>query len=344
MCGAWALVAMAAVAASNLSEMAREASLSEDHKVLVYCDEAGVCLKRIDGGERVVLWNAAKRGPGSANAFHSVAISPDGVYVAFIEHLAKESTEGVAAGSLLQVVSASGEHVVTIRDAYEVVWSPDSRHVAYVTGDPFEGDLPCLSNGTWFYDVSTGERKQVFNGGNTLRWQKSDGCLYIWDGQRSHEGSPEVLRFDPSTNELDGTDYRSHELSPDGKRYFVPGIPGMNGEGPFSLYTVEREGSVLIYHVPCLSAELRLKVTPLRWLSDNLLLAQPSMHVKGESRRHRLLLDLRTGEVRELPAQKVLAFSREKDALALLEPPDTVVWIPVGDLTRVSVSGLADHG
>lgn len=185
----------------------------------------------------------------------------------------------------LSILDRSGDVVRSVDSVREFVWSPTGEQIAYITGTPYEGGLGFVSTGTSVLDMETLETSQVYpDGGWSLEWAAWDRNLYIWDLRRGRE--PQVMRYDPVSDNVEETSYHGIHFSPDGQWYYEPAKEGE----PFRLFTAsgERElpfsdwgadtGAFLR------SREMRY-AQPRGWL-DNRTLLVPSQQSDGSVREY----------------------------------------------------------
>lgn len=115
----------------------------------------------------------------------------------------------------LLVLTADGKGITSFAQGREFSWSPDSRFLAYTTGD-WVGVDTFRSAGTWLYDQRLNMSKKIFDKGEYLAWSQSDNSLYIWD---AFDGNRHILRYDPITQKVVETNYHGISFSPTGRYY-----------------------------------------------------------------------------------------------------------------------------
>lgn len=115
----------------------------------------------------------------------------------------------------LLVLSADGKKITSFAHGREFSWSPNSRFLAYTTGD-VEGIYTIHPTGTFFYDQCLEMTIKIFDKGDYLSWSQSDDSLYIWD---ESDGDLHVWRYDPLTQKVVETNYNGISFSSTGRYY-----------------------------------------------------------------------------------------------------------------------------
>lgn len=115
----------------------------------------------------------------------------------------------------LLVLSIDGKEVTSFAQGREFSWSPNSRFLAYTTGD-VEGLYTIHPTGTWLYDQRLKMTRKIFDKGDYIAWSQSDNSLYIWD---ESDGDLHILRYDPLTQQVVETNYHGISFSPTGRYY-----------------------------------------------------------------------------------------------------------------------------
>ncbi len=115
----------------------------------------------------------------------------------------------------LLVLTADGGKIASFAQGREFSWSPDSRFLAYTTGD-LKQTYTLQSSGTWLYDQLLKTSTQIHDKGHFVAWSQNGHNLYIWD---ESDARPLVLRYDITTQKSVLTDYRGIYFSPTGRYY-----------------------------------------------------------------------------------------------------------------------------
>lgn len=91
------------------------------------------------------------------------------------------------------------EKLLSIKDDIRIYrWSPDSKKIAYITGEYFE-DQGLVSNGVWVYDIEKREKKKIAEKAKDIQWFSTDN-IYIIDFFK--EINKKKKRYDIITNSL----------------------------------------------------------------------------------------------------------------------------------------------
>ncbi|MBH0178742.1 MAG: hypothetical protein HP491_12965 [Nitrospira sp.] len=151
------------------------------------------------------------------------AISPSGSIIAVQIYVHQGD---FSANPRLLVLTAEGKEIAAFPQSRDFSWSPDSRFLAYTTGD-WEGGYTFRSSGTWVYDQTFKTTTKIFDTGDFVAWSPSDNSLYIADDS---SGDREIRRYDPRTQAVIQTNRLGIFFSPSG-RYYHTGIPRDGGAG-----------------------------------------------------------------------------------------------------------------
>ncbi|HSE57531.1 MAG TPA: hypothetical protein VLA99_02415 [Nitrospiraceae bacterium] len=127
----------------------------------------------------------------------------------------------------LLVLTGDGKEITSFAQGREFAWSPDSRFLAYTTGE-VKQIYTLQSTGTWLYDHRLRTTKKIYDKGHYVAWSQADHNLYIWD---ESDGRRHILRYDPMTQKVLETAYKGIYFSPTGRYY--------HGTRPSGVGTVE---------------------------------------------------------------------------------------------------------
>ncbi|HJS67717.1 MAG TPA: hypothetical protein VJ760_10370 [Nitrospiraceae bacterium] len=154
----------------------------------------------------------------------------------------------------LLVLTADGKEITSFVQVRHYAWSPDSRFLAYTTGD-IEAIYTIYPTGTWLYDQHLKTTRKIFDTGDYVAWSQSDNSLYIWDESYWEEsgGDRHILRYDPRTQKVVETNYHGIYFSPSG-RYYHSALPP-NGVGTFEVFDTQTNQPFLS-HRPRIAALL----------------------------------------------------------------------------------------
>jgi hypothetical protein len=130
----------------------------------------------------------------------------------------------VREGSTLVIRSATGEAVLDrIASVRSFAWSPDSRHLAYVTGT-FRGQYANYSDTqAWIWDAQDRTRSRISEGGYYVSWPLFDRKVYVWQFDAKRGVPWDVIRYDPETGRRESTSHKSIYFSSTGRYYYHPG-------------------------------------------------------------------------------------------------------------------------
>ncbi|MBW7998038.1 MAG: hypothetical protein FVQ81_16015 [Candidatus Glassbacteria bacterium] len=109
----------------------------------------------------------------------------------------------------------------TIENVEKVSWSPQRALFVYIGGECIQGGDYYYSTGAWLVDPASKTRDSIFINQHyfdDIVWRKNDNNIYL-------DGSG-VVKYDPITKEIKKTPYRSCEISPDGRYYFIASLEG----------------------------------------------------------------------------------------------------------------------
>ncbi|MFH2049638.1 MAG: hypothetical protein ABIJ12_09345 [bacterium] len=176
---------------------------------------------------------------------HSLTVSPDNRYVAFIEETKPEyAIDGyvITPEYCLVILDDMGKLVSQIdKDIKKYVWSPDGNEIAFLTFNPCDPDYQYkCPTGVWAFDIATSNMKKICDRATEINWAQFDSAVYLYN-------LGVVTRWDPITEKLDTTEFKDIYFSPDGKYY----LRLWKDEGkPIQLYntiTNELEFNIKIY-------------------------------------------------------------------------------------------------
>ena len=157
-------------------------------------------------------------------------LAPARGYVAVRE----DQGPGEAGGARLAILDPGGEVIDTVDAVRKFVWSPTGDEIAYITGAAYEGGRGFVSTGAGIVDMERLETRDIYPEGWDLRWASEDRGLYIQ--VRDSEG-PRVVRYEPTTREVEHTARHGIYFSPGGQYYFDPA----RGGRPFRLFETGRD-------------------------------------------------------------------------------------------------------
>jgi|GEM_PF-2106137 len=169
---------------------------------------------------------------------HSISVSPNSRYIAFIEETKPECNRDgvyvVAPQRNLVILDGSGKVVNRLddKDVKKYVWSPDAEKIAFVSFKPCDCDYKykCPS-GAWVFDLNTLELTNIRDRATEINWTVFDSAVYLYDGA--------VVIRNPVTQKIEATEYKDIYFSPDGKYY----LKLWKDEGrPIQLYETSTNG------------------------------------------------------------------------------------------------------
>ena len=197
------------------------------HQDMNHPDKSILYVQDVKTGTKTKVFEAAGRYLGNPQ------VSPSGATIAV-----RVSNEYRFHHARLLVLTADGKEITSFAQGREFSWSPDSRFLAYTTGD-VEGTYTLRSTGTWLYDQRLKTAQKIFDRGHYLAWSQSDNSLYIWD---ESAGTQHILRYDPLTQNVRETRRHGISFSPTG-RYYHGARP--SGGGIVDVYDAKTDQPVL---------------------------------------------------------------------------------------------------
>lgn len=167
-------------------------------------DKASLFIQNLATGEKTKVFDAGSQYLGNpkvsfSGAAIAVQVSPD---IGF-------------QNARLLLLTIDGKEITFFAQGREFSWSPDSRFLAYTTGNA-ERIYTLRSTGTWLYDYRLKTTKKIFDKGHYVAWSESDHSLYIWD---ESDGRRHILQYDPMTGKVLQTNYQGIYFSPSGRYY-----------------------------------------------------------------------------------------------------------------------------
>ncbi|RKX24526.1 MAG: hypothetical protein DRP47_11235, partial [Candidatus Zixiibacteriota bacterium] len=150
---------------------------------------------------------------------HSISVSPNNRYIAFIEETKSECTRDglykVAPQRSLVIMDSSGkvDRRIDDMDVKKYVWSPDGTKLAYLTFEPCDCDYTykCPS-GAWVYDLASSKTEKIADLATEIHWAAFDDAIYLY-----YPNS--VQKWSPSSGSLEKTHHKDIYFSPDGQYY-----------------------------------------------------------------------------------------------------------------------------
>jgi hypothetical protein len=183
--------------------------------VSVFEPETGIA-KTVYCDSMVFLYNFVKYNVQSSITGRYISICgnrmPD---VAFIDNESVEYTH------VAVIIDLENDSKWTIQNVEKVSWSPHHDLFAYIGGENIHQGDYYYSTGAWLVDPGSKEKNGIFIEQlhfDDIYWRESDNNIYL--------ESSGVVKYDPLTKEIKKTPYRSCNISPDGKYYFIASLEG----------------------------------------------------------------------------------------------------------------------
>ncbi len=180
------------------------------------------CMARLEKGNWITKLNISTRQPQKIYKsdkywVHSLTVSPDNKYIAFIEETQPKYTRNgyeVAPHYSLAVINTEGKLISRVeQDVKKYVWNPQGDKIAFLTFAPKDPDYEFkYPTGVWIFDISTLKKKKIAEKGIEINWANFDKNIYFLDRKK-------VFRWNPNTEQLDSTKFQDIYFSPDGKYY-----------------------------------------------------------------------------------------------------------------------------
>jgi WD40 repeat protein len=174
------------------------------HEDMNHPDKSILYVQDLKTGTKTKVFEAASQYLGNPQ------VSPSGATIAV-----QASQDDRFTNPRLLVLTADGKEITSFAQGREFSWSPDSRFLAYTTGD-VERIYTMRSTGTWLYDQRGKTTRKIFDKGHYLAWSQSDHSLYIWD---ESDARRHILRYDPITQKVVETNFHGISFSPTGRYY-----------------------------------------------------------------------------------------------------------------------------
>jgi len=198
---------------------------------IYFAREYGAELKKIFSG-------------GNNLTIRSHKIAASGLHIAIEARnsdrkLVYDRADEVRFGEDLLIINIDGEllHKFETDKLVDYSWAPEGDRFIYVTGvHKRADDQSDFTSGEVLniFDLKKGEQQTVVADSNevfvNVSWTLFDGNIYLWKRvfkkYRAYDG---VFKYDFNSDKLNPTTFKSVDLSPDGKYYFIDSYPGSIG-------------------------------------------------------------------------------------------------------------------
>jgi hypothetical protein len=206
----------------------------------------------------------------SKNTLSQIELSPNKLNISVKENIRSGFNKEFA--NKLLIFNLKGELIHEIKKGkgegaiMSYVWSPNGNKIAYIAGYEYKVERKDTvynyeSNGLYIYDLEKEAETKISDFAYELKWAKFNGNLYF--------GSYlDTYKYDVKNKKIEKINYKSTNLSPDGKYYAILNIPlgeGILSNAFFEIYSNENEK---LYELST-QRERNIYVRDLFWCGDS---------------------------------------------------------------------------